>query len=172
MPILFIYSFIFLYFLCKDYAMVYLWKSEDNPLLFLLCFFFPFLFILIGYFMYLHFKCYPLPPSLIPLPPSPCFYEDAPILTSTPSHSPRLWKRAFKGPRASPFTDAGQCYTLLHMCLEPWVPSCVLIGWWFSPQELWGFWLVDIVFLVMGLQTPLAPSDHPLPPPLESLCSV
>ena len=22
--------------------------------------------------------------------------------------------------------------------LEPWVPPCVLLGWWFSPWELWG----------------------------------
>jgi hypothetical protein len=43
-------------------------------------------FFLIGYFIYLHFKCYPLPsfPSGTPLshPPSPCFYEDA----SLPTH--------------------------------------------------------------------------------------
>jgi hypothetical protein len=24
------------------------------------------------------------------------------------------------------------------MRLEPWVPPCVLFGWWFSPWELWG----------------------------------
>ena len=26
-------------------------------------------------------------------------------------------------------------------------------GWWFSPRELWGYWLVHIVVLPMGLQT-------------------
>jgi hypothetical protein len=30
-----------------------------------------------------------------------------------------------------------------------------ILGWWFRPWELW---LVDIVVLPMGLQTPLAPS--------------
>ena len=40
------------------------------------------------------------------------------------------------------------------MQLEPWVPLCVLFGWWFSLWELWGFWFVDIVVLPMGLQTP------------------
>jgi hypothetical protein len=44
------------------------------------------------------------------------------------------------------------------MHLEPWVPSCVHFGWWFSPWELWGYWLVHIVFPSMGLQTPSAPS--------------
>jgi hypothetical protein len=47
-----------------------------------------------------------------------------------------------------------QGHSLLHIQLEPWVPSCVLFGWWFSPWELWGagvgqVWLVDTVFLPM-----------------------
>ena len=25
------------------------------------------------------------------------------------------------------------------MWLKPWVPPCVLFGWWFSPWELWGY---------------------------------
>jgi hypothetical protein len=29
-----------------------------------------------------------------------------------------------------------------------------LFGWWFSPWELWGYWLVHIVVPPMGLQTP------------------
>ena len=66
-----------------------------------------------------------------------------------------------------PFKDP-----LLHMRLEPWVPPCVLFGWWFSPWELWGFWLVDIVVLPMGLQTPSALSVLLLTPSLGSLCSV
>ena len=35
---------------------------------------------------------------------------------------------------------------------------CILFGWWFSPWELWVVWLVDIVVLPMGLQSPSAPS--------------
>ena len=49
-------------------------------------------------------------------------------------------------------------------------PPCVLFGWWFSPWELWKVWLVDIVVLPMGLQTPSASSV--LTPPLGFPCSV
>jgi hypothetical protein len=61
---------------------------------------------------------------------------------------------------------------MLHMRLEPWVPPCVLFGWWFSPWELWGYWLVYIVVSPMGLQTPSAPWVLFLAPPLGTLCSV
>ena len=61
------------------------------------------------------------------------------------------------GPRASLPIDVQQGHPLLHMQLEPWVPPCVLFGWWFSPWELWGYWLVHIVVPPMGLQTPSAP---------------
>jgi hypothetical protein len=57
------------------------------------------------------------------------------------------------------------------MWLKPWVPPCVLFGWWFSPWELWGYSLVHIVVPPMGLQTPSAPWDHSLAPPLGTLCS-
>jgi len=40
---------------------------------------------------------------------------------------------------------------LLLLMPEPWAPPCVLFGLWFSPWELWGIWLVDIVVLPMGL---------------------
>jgi hypothetical protein len=33
----------------------------------------------------------------------------------------------------------------------------VLFGWWFSPWELWEYWLVLIVVPPIGLQTPSAP---------------
>ena len=59
------------------------------------------------------------------------------------------------------------------MQLEPWVPLCVFFGWWwFSPWELWGFWLVDIVVLPMGLQNPSTPLVLSLIPLLGTLCSV
>ena len=75
------------------------------------------------------------------------------------------------------FYDARQCYPLLIMQLEPWVPSCVLFDWWFSPWELWGVggkaglggWYCC---LPMGLQTSSAPSVLSLTPPLGTLCSV
>ena len=100
----------------------------------------------IGYFMYLHFKCYPLSWFPLWIPP---FHPLFPLLlwgysTSHPStpnlppwHAPTLGNWAFTGPRASPI-DARQCHPLLHMWLEPWVSPCVLCGWWFSPWELWG----------------------------------
>jgi hypothetical protein len=58
------------------------------------------------------------------------------------------------------------------MWLDPWVPPCVLFGWWFSPWELWGVWLVDIIVLPMGFQTPSAPSILSLTPPLGTPLSV
>ena len=53
-----------------------------------------------------------------------------------------------------------------------WVPPCILFGWQFSPWELWGVWLLDIVALSIGLQTPSAPSILPPTPPLGALCSI
>jgi hypothetical protein len=53
------------------------------------------------------------------------------------------------------------------MHLEP----CILFGWWFSPWELWGVQLVDIVLLV-GLRSPSAPSVLALVLPLGSPGSV
>jgi hypothetical protein len=40
------------------------------------------------------------------------------------------------------------------MLLETQVPPCVFFDWWFSPRELWGYWLVHIIVPPMGLQTP------------------
>jgi hypothetical protein len=129
-------------------------------------------FLFIGYFLYLHFKCYPLSqshppqklltPSLLPLLLWGCSPTHPPNPTSLPS-IPLHWGiyRAFIGPRTSPPIDAWQGHPLLHMHLEP----CVLLGWWLSPWELW---LVDAVVLPMGLQTPSAPSDLSLTSPLAS----
>ena len=60
---------------------------------------------------------------------------------------------------------------MLHMQLEPWTHPCVVFGWWFSPWELQGNQLVDIV-LPMGLQSPSAPSVPSPTLPLGSLGSV
>jgi hypothetical protein len=48
----------------------------------------------------------------------------------------------------------------------------VLFGWWFSPWEFWGYWLVHIVVPPMRLQTPPAPWVLSLAPSLSTLCSV
>ena len=58
------------------------------------------------------------------------------------------------------------------MWLEPWVPPCILFGWWFIPWEHWGNWLVHIVVPPLGLQTPSAPWVLSPAPPLRTLCSV
>jgi hypothetical protein len=34
------------------------------------------------------------------------------------------------------------------MQLEPWVPPCLFFGWWFSPREIWVYWLVILLFLL------------------------
>jgi hypothetical protein len=129
----------------------------------------------IRYFLYLHFKCYPL--SWFPTRKLPIIYP-LPLLTNPPTpaslswHSPTLGHQAFSGPKASPAIGVQQGHPLLHMQLEPWVSPCVLFGWWFSPWELWGYWLVHIVVFPMGLQAPSAPSVLSLAPPLGTLCSV
>jgi hypothetical protein len=82
----------------------------------------------------------PCPWNLLSYSPSLCFYEGDHPPTHLPSHSPTLGNPAFTGPRASPPIDAQQSHSLLHMRLEPWVLPCILIGWWFSPWELWRRW--------------------------------
>ena len=95
----------------------------------------------------------------------PCTHSNLPTL---PLHRHRVFTR----PRAYPPIVVRQGHPLLYMLLEPWVPPCLLLGWWFSPWDLWGIWLVDIVVLPMGLQTPSAPSVCSLIPPLGTPCSV
>ena len=58
------------------------------------------------------------------------------------------------------------------MTLEPWIPPCVLFGWWFNPWELWEYWLVHIVVPPVELQTPSFSWILSLAPPLGTLCSV
>jgi hypothetical protein len=124
-----------------------------------------FSFSLIGCFLYLHFKCHPLSqfcplpethiPSSLPLLRWGCSSTHPPTPNSPPL-IPLHWNiyGAFIGPRTSPPIDTWQGHPLLNMQLKP----CVFLGWWLSPWELWGFWLVDIVLLSMGLQTPSSPS--------------
>jgi len=42
------------------------------------------------------------------------------------------------GPRASPPTDVQHGHLLPLMWPAPWVPPCLLFGWWSSPWELRG----------------------------------
>jgi hypothetical protein len=103
------------------------------------------------------------------------YYPPLPLLTNIPisaSLSPTLGHWTFTESRASPLIDVPQGHPLLHMQLQPWVPPCVLFGWWFSPLELWGYWLVLIVVPPMRLRTPSAPWVLSLVPLLVNLCSV
>ena len=112
------------------------------------------------------------PENLYPILPSPASMKVLTHPLPFSRHSPTLGHLTPSGPRASPFTDVQQGHPLLHMQLEPWVTLCVLFGWWFSPRELCRYWLVHIVVLLMGLQTPSAPWVLPLAFPLGTLCSV
>jgi hypothetical protein len=98
--------------------------------------------------------------------------SNPPTLTSWPCHSPVLGHRTFTRPRASPPIDGQLGHPLLYMQLEPHLPPCVFFDWWFSPKELWGYWLVHIVVPPMGLQTPSAPLVLSLAPSLGTLCSI
>jgi hypothetical protein len=112
--------------------------------------------IFIGYSLYLHFKCYPF--SWFPLWKPPiwtplhlllwgCFPTHHPILASPVWCFTTLEHLAFKGTKASPFTDVQQGPALVRIWLEPWTYPCVLFGWWFRP---WEIYLVDIVVLLMA----------------------
>jgi hypothetical protein len=95
-----------------------------------------------------------------------------PIPAFWPWHSLILGHRAFIEPTASPSIDDRLDHFLLHMQLEPRVLPCVFFDWWFSLRELWGYWLVHIVFSPTGLQTYSAPWVLSRAPSLGTLCSV
>jgi hypothetical protein len=98
-----------------------------------------------------------------------------PIPAFLPWHSSTLGHQTSTGPRAAPPTDVQQGHHLPHTRPKPWIhPPCVFFGWWSSPQELRGFWLVDNVSppTPMRLQTPSAPSISSPTPPLGNPYSV
>jgi hypothetical protein len=65
--------------------------------------------------------------------------------------------------------DARQSHPLLHMQLEPWVPPCVLYGWWFSRWELGGGggWVLVGWYCCSsyGVANPFSPLTPPLGSP-------
>ena len=132
------------------------------------------IFFFIRHFLYLYFKWYPIswfrfwnPPILSPHACSPNHtllflslripYNGTQSLHRNKGLSSHWWLA-----RPSSATYG----------LEPWVPPCVLFGWWFSPWELWGYRLVHIVVPPVRLQTPSAPLVLSLTPPFGTLCSV
>ena len=97
-------------------------------------------------------------PSITPPipPPSPCSPTN-----SLPLPGPGIllhWgieSSQDQGPLLSMMTNKA---ILCYICSWSHGSLHVYSGWWFSPWEIWGFWLFDIVVLPMGLQTPSAPS--------------
>jgi hypothetical protein len=135
---------------------------------------FLFLFLKIGYlFTFQMLSSFLVSPLQTPYlnPPPHRFYEGAPPPTHPlPPHCPSIplhWG-------IKPSQDQLSCLSLMPdkaiLCqICGW--SYVFFGWWFSGSS-GGLWLVDIVFLSIGLQTPSVPSVFPLTPPLGSPCSV
>ena len=132
------------------------------------------------YWLFYLFTFQSYPPSWFPLhkPPIPShslyFYEGA-------SHTPKcthfhLTDLAFPYPGASSLhrtkgLPSNWCQirpssaTYAAGGMGPSMCTLWLVVFFF-PWELRGFWLVDIVVLLMGLQTPSSPSVLPLTPPL------
>jgi hypothetical protein len=107
-------------------------------------------FILIRYFLHLHFQCYPkstpYPSPLISYPPTP---------TSWHWHSPVLRHIKFSRPMVHFIYDGPISHLLMHMQIETRAPG--------------GYWFVHIVVLPIGLQTPLALWVLSLAPPFGAL---
>jgi hypothetical protein len=75
---------------------------------------------------------------------------------SWPWHFPILGHRTFTGPRVSLPIDDWLGHPLLHMRLEPPVPSCVFFDWWFSPKELWGLLVCSYCCSSYGAANPFS----------------
>ena len=114
--------------------------------------------------------------------PFPSFLSESslyPPPTPQPTHSLFL-------PLAFPYTGAYNLQKTKGLSSHWWptrpssvtyaardrVPPCVFFGWWFSPKELWGYWLVHIDVPPVGLQTPSAPWVLSQAPSLGTLCSI
>ena len=102
-----------------------------------------------------------------------CFYRGA----QSPSHPlpppqpgiPYTREWAFPEPMASPPIEGQQGHPLLHVQLEPWVPPCVLCGWWFSPWGLWGGLVSWYCCFSYGVTNPFSSfNPRPLTSPLGS----
>jgi hypothetical protein len=135
--------------------------------------------IFLSFFLLDIFFIYILMLSLSQVSPLEIPYPLLPPTAPQPTHShsrswysPIMGHRIFTGPRASPPIDDQLGHPLLHMQLEPQVPPCVLFDWWFSPKELWGYWLVYIDVPPTGVQTPSDPWVLSLAPSVGTLSCV
>jgi hypothetical protein len=129
----------------------------------LACFFFFFLFFFLSF------------PSGNPLSPTRTRTPTPDPQPPTPIPSlgiPLYWGIESSQDLGFPPIDDRLGHTQLHIQLEPHVPPCVFFDWWFSSKELWGYRLVHIVVLPMGLQTPSAPWVLSLDPSLGMIVSI
>jgi hypothetical protein len=83
---------------------------------------------------------------------------------------------ALELPSAGETVDETSLWPLKYTCVKVTqltlgILPCSYVGWWFSPRELWGYWLIHIVVPPMELQTPSAPWVLCLALPLET-CSL
>ena len=103
--------------------------------------FLPVFFSFISYWLFYLFtfqmlSSFPVSPLQTHFIPSPhCFYVGTLLPTyPLPLHHPSIpYAGALNLHRTKglPSIDAIYGHPLLHMQLEPWVPPCVLFGWWF-----------------------------------------
>jgi hypothetical protein len=127
-------------------------------------------------FLYLHCRFYPLSSFPLRNPPTT---SSLPVLTNSPTpvslswYSPTLGHWDFTRPRASPLADVPQDHPLLHKYVwsHGFLHVYTLVGG-LVPGSSRGYWLVYIVVLPMGLQTPSAPWVLSLASPLGILCFV
>lgn len=128
---------------------------------------FPFLFLLPGR-VWILFYLYstscslswsPLPEFIIPPPPSPHFWEGALPPTSLSPAFPLPWGNPVStGLSASSATEARQASPLLPMCQGARTNPCVVLDWWLTFWELWGFWVNWHCFSsYRGCNPPLVP---------------
>jgi hypothetical protein len=99
-------------------------------------------------------------PYSIPAPPAQqpthsCF----PVLASPYTEASSLHRAKGLSSHRYPTRSSSATYAAGAMSLS----MCTHIDWWFSPWELWRFWLVDIVVPSI---TPTAPSVLSLTPSL------
>ena len=118
----------------------------------------------------LSFSQFPLHKTPIPSP-SPCFSEGIPpptIPLPPPYLSiPLYWDIKPPQDQGSPLPLMPDNAILCYIC--SWNHESLQVYSLVGSPGGWGVWLVDIVFLPMGLQTP---SVLPLTPALGSPCSV
>ena len=95
-----------------------------------------------------------LPGNPISHPPSPCFHEGAP-LTSYPLLPPCLgitlhWDIKPSQDQSTHLLLMSQKVILCYVWRWSHGSLHVYSGWWFSPWEIWGAWMADILVLPMG----------------------